>query len=296
MMNFSQGDIIKISNLKDAMLVVSKNEFIKKTGVFHVCPLLENYAEGPLHIKVRGVKDTSGTAICEQLKLIDPSARVFLNMTNIRNKETSMTETLSKAWSLFDAGNYTDAETLYKECYAKIPSTDHDNYWQVLMGLIYAESFLEHFAEARTYASQLISCAIDHEEKHIEIHQAGMIERIAGAYDKAMNLFLQEEALIEKNFPDDALARSANLYEQGYVSMKLHDLPLAEKNMLSALDFAKKSNDLISIGCAYRGLGEILKASEKAEDAAVYFEKAITAFQKAGDTYGVEEVKELMSK
>ena len=45
------------------------------------------------------------------------------------------------------------------------------------MGLIYAESFLEHFAEARTYASQLISCAIDHEEKHIAIHQAGMIER-----------------------------------------------------------------------------------------------------------------------
>ena len=207
-----------------------------------------------------------------------------------------MTETLSKAWALFDAGNYTDAETIYKECYAKIPSTDHDNYWQVLMGLIYVESFLEHFAEARTYALQLISCAIDHEEKHIAIHQAGMIERMAGAYDKAMNLFLQEEALIEKNFPDDALARSANLYEQGYVSMKLHDLPLAEKNMLSALDFAEKSHDLISIGCAYRGLGEILKSSDKAEDAAVYFEKAITAFQKAGDTYGVEEVKELMSK
>ena len=45
-----------------------------------------------------------------------------------------------------------------------------------------------------------------------------------------------------------------------------------------------------------RGLGEILKSSDKAEDAAVYFEKAIIAFQKAGDTYGVEEVKELMSK
>ena len=121
-------------------------------------------------------------------------------------------------------------------------------------------------------------------------------DEIEALKDEAMNLFLQEEALIEKNFPDDALARSANLYEQGYVSMKLHDLPLAEKNMLSALDFAKKSNDLTSIGCAYRGLGEILKASEKVEDAAVYFEKAITAFQKAGDTYGVEEVKELMSK
>ena len=78
--------------------------------------------------------------------------------------------------------------------------------------------------------------------------------------------------------------------------MKLHDFSPAEKNMLSALDFAEKSNDPISIGCAYRGLGEILKASEKAEEAAVYFEKSITAFQKAGDTYGVAEVKELMSK
>ena len=109
-----------------------------------------------------------------------------------------MTETLSRAWSLFDAGNYTDAETLYKECYAKIPSTDHDNYWQVLMGLIYAESFLEHYTEARTYASQLIACAIDHEEKHIAIHQAGMIERMAGAYDKAMNLFYRKKHSLKK--------------------------------------------------------------------------------------------------
>ena len=52
-----------------------------------------------------------------------------------------------------------------------------------------------------------------------------------------MNLFLQEEALIEKNFPDDALARSANLYEQGYVSMKLHDFSPAEKKHAFSLRF-----------------------------------------------------------
>lgn len=91
-----------------------------------------------------------------------------------------MTETLSKAWSLFDAGNYTEAESLYKDCYAKTPSTDHDHYWQVLMGLIYVESFLEHFEEARTYISRLIASAIDPEEKHIAVHQAGMTERMAG--------------------------------------------------------------------------------------------------------------------
>lgn len=40
-----------------------------------------------------------------------------------------MTETLSKAGHYLTAGNYTEQETLYKECYAKIPSTDHDNYF-----------------------------------------------------------------------------------------------------------------------------------------------------------------------
>lgn len=49
-------------------------------------------------------------------------------MSTADKKGDPMTETLSKAWSLFDAGNYTEAEALYKDCYAKTPSTDHDHY------------------------------------------------------------------------------------------------------------------------------------------------------------------------
>lgn len=205
-----------------------------------------------------------------------------------------MTETLSKAWSLFDAGNYTEAEALYKDCYAKIPSTDHDHYWQVLMGLIYVESFLEHFEEARTYTSRLIASAIDPEAKHIAVHQAGMTERMAGAYNAARQLFLQEETIINESFPDDPLVRSVNLYEQGYVAMKLRDLALAEEKMRLALDFAEKSEDLTAIGCACRGLGEIKTASKETADAASYFKKAIEVFQQADDPYSVEEVQELL--
>ena len=72
-----------------------------------------------------------------------------------------MTEKLSKAWELFDSGNYTEAEKIYKESYASISSTDHDNYWQVLMELIYVESFTKNFSEARAYASLLVSSSID---------------------------------------------------------------------------------------------------------------------------------------
>jgi mRNA-degrading endonuclease toxin of MazEF toxin-antitoxin module len=75
MTDFSQGDILRIKGYKYNFVITSNNAFIKATGVFHVCPLLENVEEGPLHIIVAGKKDTSGAVICEQIKLIDPAAR-----------------------------------------------------------------------------------------------------------------------------------------------------------------------------------------------------------------------------
>lgn len=74
-MDFSQGDILKISGFKNKFVIVSKNAFIRVTGIFHVCPLLEHYPAGPVHIAVAGTDGTKGTVICEQIKLIDPSAR-----------------------------------------------------------------------------------------------------------------------------------------------------------------------------------------------------------------------------
>ncbi len=75
MTDWSQGDPLKIDGFKQPFLVLSKNAFIRNTGTFHVCPFLKNYPEGPLHIPAEGLHKTAGTAICEQLKLIDPSAR-----------------------------------------------------------------------------------------------------------------------------------------------------------------------------------------------------------------------------
>lgn len=76
MTELCQGDIIRVENYKNMnFVIVSKNAFIRATGVFHVCPMLDNAKEGPLHIPVTGEKNTKGTLICEQIKLIDPSAR-----------------------------------------------------------------------------------------------------------------------------------------------------------------------------------------------------------------------------
>lgn len=77
MIQFNQGDIIKISGFKKQLfVVVSKNAFIRATGIFHVCPLILGVSEGPVHIPVIGRNGTGGTVICEQIKAIDPNARV----------------------------------------------------------------------------------------------------------------------------------------------------------------------------------------------------------------------------
>jgi mRNA-degrading endonuclease toxin of MazEF toxin-antitoxin module len=76
MNNFFQGDIIKIAGFKKRLFViVSKNAFIKATGIFHVCPLISGIQAGPIHIPVNGKNGESGTVICEQIKAIDPRAR-----------------------------------------------------------------------------------------------------------------------------------------------------------------------------------------------------------------------------
>jgi mRNA interferase MazF len=83
MISFSQGDIISISGYgKKAFLIVSKNDFIKATGVFHICPIM-NITTGPLHIEISGNKGITGTVICEQIKLIDPTVRGCSKIDNI---------------------------------------------------------------------------------------------------------------------------------------------------------------------------------------------------------------------
>lgn len=77
MTDFSQGDVIKISGFKNQLFVImSKNAFIKATGVFHVSPLVNGISAGPLHIPVIGKHATQGVICCEQIKLIDPAIRI----------------------------------------------------------------------------------------------------------------------------------------------------------------------------------------------------------------------------
>ena len=76
MKEVSQGDVVKLSGFRNLFLVVSKNAFIRSTGMFHVCPALAQNHPGPVHIPITLLNEKrSLVAICEQIKMIDPNER-----------------------------------------------------------------------------------------------------------------------------------------------------------------------------------------------------------------------------
>ena len=64
-------------------------------------------------------------------------------------------EKLAEAWRLFDIGDYAASEKIYQECLKEINTDDYETYASVLMGLVYTQSFLEKYDEARNYAKHL---------------------------------------------------------------------------------------------------------------------------------------------
>ena len=204
-------------------------------------------------------------------------------------------EQLQNAWKQFDSGNAVGAEALYCQCLVHADTLDRATLSSVYMGLIYAESFLGKFQEARHYAALLLQGARNNEDLHIALHQSGMVERMAGNYEAAMALFQREYTLIRDAFSGEDVLLAANLYEQGILYMNSDDFARAQELMKQSLTHALASQDPMCIGCSHRGLGEILYKGGQFSQADTFFVKAISAFQSAGDPLAVQEVEALRS-
>ena len=79
-----QGDIIKVSfdprsGHEQAgyrpVLVVSNNEFIRRTKLAIVCPITNTNNSFPLHVKLDSRTKTTGVVLCEHIRTLDLNAR-----------------------------------------------------------------------------------------------------------------------------------------------------------------------------------------------------------------------------
>lgn len=79
---FEQGDILKVSGISFPVIIVS-NDLFNSTGKVIVCPIVNNVAEGPLHIKLTDAS-VEGYALCEQVRYLDLSSRRFSKLSSTR--------------------------------------------------------------------------------------------------------------------------------------------------------------------------------------------------------------------
>ena len=75
-----QGDIIKVSFDPNSgheqagyrpALVVSNNEFIKRTKLAMVCPITNTDNHFPLHVPLDARTKTTGVVLCEHVRTLD---------------------------------------------------------------------------------------------------------------------------------------------------------------------------------------------------------------------------------
>ena len=95
-----RGDIIIISFDPSAgheqkgrrpALIVSNEQFHKRTNMIMVCPITNTKSGFPTHIQLDNRTDTTGEIMCEQTKCLDPNAR------NAVFKETVPDEIIDEA-------------------------------------------------------------------------------------------------------------------------------------------------------------------------------------------------------
>jgi len=199
-----------------------------------------------------------------------------------------MVSKLDTAWDLFLEGKTSEAKKLVEQDFSIDTCTDFS--LLNLMGyLLLAEKDYEIFEKYILLAQQ----NEDKENEHIGLHQLAMIYRDQGDFHKALKLIEDEVKIIEEHFPNDNLKKAVNNYEQGYVRFKLNNLDEALTFMNLSLEQSLETDDVISQGCSYRGLGEIYLALEDTELSNRHFKRAIELFESVGEFEGIKEIEEL---
>ena len=117
-----------------------------------------------------------------------------------------------------------------------------------------------------------------------------MVERMAGHWEAAQDCFERERELIARlgNAP---LAVAVNAYELGTVEQHLGRHGEAKAWLDLSLTCAERTDDLIAVGCAHRGLGDWHSAQGQTGEALSCWRPAHASFLAAGDDRAASDVE-----
>lgn len=200
---------------------------------------------------------------------------------------------LVQGWAAFESEEFALAEQIFRSMTEK---GGEEAKWG-RFGLGYVTAFTGRFDEARILFTALRAEAKakgDQHSEHRMLHQIGMVERMAGCWAEAQLCFAQERELIEP-LGSEPLAVSINAYEIATVALHFSDWALAGQEYQKALSFAEKTDDLVAVACALRGLGDWYAATEQFEQAQTSWAAASELFKRKGDQKSVDEIRQRMA-
>ena len=208
-----------------------------------------------------------------------------------------MSTRLKQAFLAFDQGNLSQAEQLYLFALQEFVRIKDENYKIAMNGLAFTYSSQHQFNRARSLYQTLFRLAQyqkDLQWQAIALHQLGMVERLAENFSAAQKIFQDEYNFRLLHLPNDQAGFSANYYEQGYLHLKLGERSQAKQALISALEMAEQAADLMCLGCAHRGLGEVYLALSDRTTATAEFSLSLEAFEKIGDAIAASEVQTVL--
>lgn len=213
------------------------------------------------------------------------------------NLMKNITSKLQKAVNFIDKGYIKQAEIIFLECLDKIDDPASKEYKQALHGLAYIKSELKNFTEANNLYLELLHIARKEEDKQeeaIAYHQLGMVQQAVKNYEEALSYFLKEKEIYLAYFPTFYLGLAANLYECGMVYLQNKQLKDAKYFMEESLLHAKDAGDMLVIGHAYRGLGDVCNESGAKDSALIHYKHALGAFRQVNNKQAIRVVEERM--
>jgi tetratricopeptide (TPR) repeat protein len=194
--------------------------------------------------------------------------------------------TKENAWKAYDQQDFDLAAKLWKQLIKTASNDMERNSFRYDYG--YTLVRLKRFEEARIIYQQFY----EKTSSHIFIHQLGMVEREAGNYVRAAELFKQEQAMLAT---EDNLAIAANLYEQALIESLIGEPNLALDLANHCLVVSMTTEDQIMHGCAYRLLGDLLRL-DLPDKARLYYHKSRQSFKDAGDQIACEEIDQRVNE
>lgn len=185
-------------------------------------------------------------------------------------------ERLRAAWNLMEAGRYGEAKRLLRG----------DASSEARFALGYALAFQGRYGEAEA----LYRALFRETKSHRALHQVGMVLRMAGRIEEALEVFREEACLL----PEESLAWAANRYEQGLAHLLLGRREESRALLEEALAWAEGAAHPLAQAVAHRGLLLWHFRFGSREEAEGHRREAVRRFREAGDEQGAKEAAALV--